>query len=103
MLQLASAEMPELECESALVHRRLCRGLLLLLHVEDKLASAAGERIADQQRLLEEEEEEKKDIDRLEGKARKEDLRTMAVEDKRMRAEDAPTEGARPKEARRRE
>ena len=100
LLQLMSAckrlqsdvtpKMSALERELALAHRRLCHGLLFLLPVEDELKSAAGECIADQRQRLEEEEE----IKRLEGKARKEALRTMAAEDKQAQAEHAPTEGA---------
>ena len=41
-------EMSKLECELALAHRRLCHGLLLLLHAKDELMSAAIKRIADQ-------------------------------------------------------
>ena len=109
LLQLASAcerlqsdvkrEMSELERESASAHRRSCRGLLLLLRADDELASAAGSRIADRRRRLEEEEE----VERLEGEAREEALRTTAAEDERARAERAAAEGERLEEGRRRE
>ena len=109
LLQLASAcerlqsdvrrEMSDLERKSASAHRRSCRGLLLLLRAEDELASAAGARIADRRRRLEEEEE----VERLEGEAREEALRTTAAEDERARAERAAAEGARLEAARRRE